>query len=179
MLRVRPLVRPLRFVTTPKTHLRPRWGSTSATFSHLNSVTEQDVAHFTKILPETSILSTLGPKATAESELTQYNNDWMGKYHGKSRVVLRPKTTQQVSEIVKYCNERGIGVVPQGGNTGLVGGSVPINDEVVINLGSMSNIRSFDPVSGESCRASSTGIYSECIVTQVFLLLTAAVCWKL
>jgi FAD/FMN-containing dehydrogenase len=72
----------------------------------------------------------------------------MGKYHGQSKVVLRPKTVEQVSQILKHCSERGIGVVPQGGNTGLVGGSVPLKDEVVINLGSMSTIRSFDPVSG-------------------------------
>jgi hypothetical protein len=146
MLRLRPLVRPLRPTRAP---IRTRLGSTAASLSQrLNSVTEADVAHFGVILPPTSILSTLGPKPVADGELASYNNDWMDKYHGSSRVVLRPKTTQQVSEIVKYCNERGIGIVPQGGNTGLVGGSVPINDEVVLNLGNMSNVRSFDPVSG-------------------------------
>jgi (R)-2-hydroxyglutarate---pyruvate transhydrogenase len=148
MFRIQPLIRPLRSGTTLRPRKKIRWASTSANTSHLNSVTDQDVAHFAKILPEASILSTLGPKPTSESELSSYNNDWMDKYHGNSRVVLRPKTTEQVSEIIKYCNERAIGIVPQGGNTGLVGGSVPINDEVIINLGSMSNIRSFDPVSG-------------------------------
>jgi hypothetical protein len=154
MHRFRPLARPLRLALNTRAPLGARWGSSAspASVSHLNSVTEQDVLHFGKILPATSILSTIGPKPAAESELASYNNDWMGKYQGKSRVVLRPKTAQQVSEIVKYCNERGIGIVPQGGNTGLVGGSVPINDEVVINLGSMSNIRSFDPVSGKHVR---------------------------
>jgi hypothetical protein len=149
MLRLRPLASPLCIAGT---NAIPRWSrrKLSDVSSHLNSVTEEDVAHFARILPATAILSTFGASPVTESELASYNNDWMGKYRGTSRVVLRPKTTQQVSEIVKYCNERRIGVVPQGGNTGLVGGSVPINDEVIINLGGMSNIRSFDNVSGEA-----------------------------
>lgn len=74
----------------------------------------------------------------------------MGKYKGRASTVLRPQTTQQVSDIMKWCYERRIGVVPQGGNTGLVGGSVPLGEELVINLGGMNKVRSFDPVSGES-----------------------------
>lgn len=114
----------------------------------LNSVTEHDVAHFAKILPATSVLSTLAPVSTASSELDTFNTDWMNKYHGKSTTVLRPRSTEEVSEIVKWCNERRIGIVPQGGNTGLVGGGVPINDELILSLGNMTKIRSFDPVSG-------------------------------
>jgi FAD/FMN-containing dehydrogenase len=72
----------------------------------------------------------------------------MGKYKGKASTVLRPKTTQEVSEILKWCWNKRIGVVPQGGNTGLVGGSVPLGDELVLSLGSMNKVRSFDPVSG-------------------------------
>lgn len=115
----------------------------------VNSVTEQDVTHFSKILPATSILSTLSPVSSASTELDPFNNDWMNKYHGKSTTVLRPRTTEEVSEIVKWCNERRIGIVPQGGNTGLVGGGVPIKDELILSLGNMTKIRSFDPVSGE------------------------------
>jgi hypothetical protein len=116
--------------------------------STLNSVTERDVEHFSKILSPTSVLSTLPPSRLTSDDLVQYNNDWMGKYHGRSIAVLKPRTTLEVSEIVKWCWDRRIGVVPQGGNTGLVGGSVPLNDEVVINLSNMNNVRSFDPVSG-------------------------------
>ncbi|KAG6911845.1 hypothetical protein DXG01_000092 [Tephrocybe rancida] len=114
----------------------------------LNTVTEQDLAHFAKILPPSSILSTLPPSSAASQDLEQYNNDWMGKYHGSSTTVLKPKTTEQVSQIVKWCNERRIGIVPQGGNTGLVGGSVPIHNELILSLSNMSKVRSFDPVSG-------------------------------
>lgn len=115
-------------------------------FSQLQSVTEADLAHFSKILPPSAILSTLS--STPASELESFNNDWMNKYHGRSTTVLRPRNTKEVSEIVKHCNERRIGIVPQGGNTGLVGGSVPIKDELVISLGNMTNIRSFDDASG-------------------------------
>jgi (R)-2-hydroxyglutarate---pyruvate transhydrogenase len=123
----------------------------SSTLSILNSVTPDDIAHFAKILPKNAILSTLPPILIAPSEIEQYNTDWMGKYHGSSTTVLRPHTTEQVSKIIKWCHERRIGVVPQGGNTGLVGGSVPIKNELILSLDNMSKVRSFDTVSGASC----------------------------
>lgn len=73
----------------------------------------------------------------------------MGRFHGSSTTVLKPKTTKQISEILKWCNERRIGVVPQGGNTGLVGGSVPVKDELILSLSNMNKVREFDPISGQ------------------------------
>ncbi|XLR47930.1 hypothetical protein HN51_032156, partial [Arachis hypogaea] len=67
---------------------------------------------------------------------------------GESKLLLQPRTTDQVSAILKYCNFRCLAVVPQGGNTGLIGGSVPVFDEVVVSLSAMSKIISFDKVSG-------------------------------
>lgn len=84
----------------------------------------------------------------ATSDLEAYNADWMRKYRGQTQLVLKPDSTEQVSKILKYCNDKLIAVNPQGGNTGLVGGSVPVFDEIVINLGRMKKIRSFDDVSG-------------------------------
>jgi FAD/FMN-containing dehydrogenase len=72
----------------------------------------------------------------------------MRKYRGQARLVLKPESTEQVSKILKYCNDNMIAVNPQGGNTGLVGGSVPVFDEVVVSLSRMDKIRSFDDVSG-------------------------------
>lgn len=72
----------------------------------------------------------------------------MRKYSGRATTVLKPRNTQQVSKILKWCHEREIPVVPQGGNTGLVGGSIPLDEEVVISMANMNNVRSFDPVSG-------------------------------
>lgn len=72
----------------------------------------------------------------------------MGKYTGSSKCLLQPKSTDQVSRILKYCNDECIAVVPQGGNTGLVGGGVPVFDEVILQLGRMEAIRDFDEASG-------------------------------
>eukprot|EP00958_Prasinococcus_capsulatus_P027659 scaffold5769_cov402-Prasinococcus_capsulatus_cf.AAC.8 len=79
----------------------------------------------------------------------------LGKYQGNSKVVVRPRTVEQVSDIVSHCNSRRLAVVPQGGNTGLVGTlalapyeDVPVYDEIVLSLGAMNEIISFDQTSG-------------------------------
>ncbi|KAI9822601.1 MAG: hypothetical protein M1827_000320 [Pycnora praestabilis] len=84
----------------------------------------------------------------ASDDLEAFNTDWMRKYRGHAKLVLKPKSTGEVSKILKYCNDNMLAVVPQGGNSGLVGGSVPVFDEIVINLARMTNVRSFDEVSG-------------------------------
>jgi len=69
-----------------------------------------------------SVLSTLDESAT-KGDLVGYNDDWMNKYHGSSPLVVKPRDTEEVSKVVKYCYENDIAVVPQAGNTGLVGES--------------------------------------------------------
>lgn len=69
-----------------------------------------------------SLISTLDNTASPE-DLAAFNNDWMGKYSGKSPVVVKPKTTEEVGKVMKYCYDNDIAIVPQGGNTGLVGTS--------------------------------------------------------
>ncbi|KIJ68287.1 hypothetical protein HYDPIDRAFT_106464 [Hydnomerulius pinastri MD-312] len=138
----------LRLATRHSAFRARRWAHNIPSFSHLNTVTDEDLAHLSKILAPTSILSTLPSSSTPADDLAPYNVDWMGKYHGQANTVLRPRTTQQVSEIVKYCASRRIGIVPQGGNTGLVGGGISLQKEIVLSLGAMNNVRSFDPVSG-------------------------------
>ncbi|TXG59732.1 hypothetical protein EZV62_014305 [Acer yangbiense] len=110
----------------------------NTSFSTLNS---DDVSYFKELLGEKSVVED-------EDVLLTANTDWMRKYKGSSKLLLQPKTTHEVSQILKYCNSRCLPVVPQGGNTGLVGGSVPVFDEVIINMGSMNNIISLDKVSG-------------------------------
>jgi FAD/FMN-containing dehydrogenase len=83
-----------------------------------------------------------------KDEIAPYNVDFTKKYVGQCSLVVTPTKPEQVAEILAYCNQRGIAVVPQGGNTGLVGGSVPINDEIVISLKKLNNIIDFDPLSG-------------------------------
>lgn len=111
--------------------------------ARFSKITPEDVAHFEKICP---IVST--DRGASEGDLEPFNTDWMRKYRGQSRLVLKPKSTHDISAILKYCNARKLAVVPQGGNTGLVGGSVPIFDEIVVSLNGLSSIHSFDSVSG-------------------------------
>ncbi len=164
-----------RFISRP-----PRRATHSLTPGTLNSVNADDLSHFSKILPSTSILSTLPPFSLQSSEISSFNNDWMNKYHGKSTTVLRPRTTEEVSGIVKWCNERRIGIVPQGGNTGLVGGGVPVQDELILSLGNMNKVRSFDPVSGEHIHATSSSHrpLTRFVALEVFLSRTLGVYWS-
>ena len=58
--------------------------------------------------------------------------------------MLKPSTNEEVAAILKYCNKEKLAIVPQGGNTGLVGGSNPIFDEVILNMSNMNKIINFD-----------------------------------
>ncbi|GFY87950.1 FAD-linked oxidases family protein [Actinidia rufa] len=89
-------------------------------FSTINA---DDIAQFKEILGEKYVIQD-------EERLLAANTDWMRKYKGSSKLLLQPRSTAEVSQILKYCNSRCLAVVPQGGNTGLVGGSVPVFDEV-------------------------------------------------
>jgi len=59
--------------------------------------------------------------------------DWVGNFHGNSPLMLTPRSSEQVSKILKMCNEKNIKIVPQGGNTGSVASGIP-NGEVIISL---------------------------------------------
>ena len=53
------------------------------------------------------------------SNLEAYNTDWIKSVKGQSKLVLMPRTTEELSSILRYCNQRKLAVCPQGGNTGL------------------------------------------------------------
>lgn len=118
-------------------------------------LTAADVAVFRSFLSSpSSIITTIESPdgawaASTTDDLVAYNQDWMQKYSGNSPILLKPKTTEEVSKIMKYCYEERIAVVPQGGNTGLVGGSTPVYDELILSTEGMKEIRHFDEVSGE------------------------------
>ena len=110
-------------------------------------LSKKHVQYFKNLLgTETAVLDGLSKDATEELEV--FNSDWMRKYRGHTKLVVKPGSTEEVSRILKYCNDNVLAVVPQGGNTGLVGGSVPVFDEVVISMSRMNKIRDFDEVSG-------------------------------
>ncbi len=72
-------------------------------------------------------------------------------FHGHASCIVRPGSTEEVSQILKACSAAGVSVVPQGGNTGLVGGQIPgqgeQNGEVVLSLGRMNRLRESDAAS--------------------------------
>ncbi len=63
-----------------------------------------------------------------------YLTDWTGRFGGHGAAVVRPADVPEVAALVRTCAAEGVAIVPQGGNTGLVGGSVPQNGEVVVSL---------------------------------------------
>ena len=92
----------------------------------------------------------VGPKGwiAEEADKAPYLLDQRGVYQGRSALVLRPAATEEVAQVVRICAEAGIAIVPQGGNTGLVGGSVPHeqDDEIVVSLSRMNRILALDPI---------------------------------
>jgi len=80
------------------------------------------------------------------SAASAYCTDWRGRYSGLALAVVLPADTRQVSDVVKLCAAHQIAIVPQGGNTSLCGGSVPVPEvrQVVINLSRMNKIIAVD-----------------------------------
>ncbi len=77
--------------------------------------------------------------------LAQYGKDWTHQYKAHPSVILFPQTTEQVQAIIQLANEYKISLVPSGGRTGLSGGAVASEQEVVVSLARMNMILSFDP----------------------------------
>jgi FAD/FMN-containing dehydrogenase len=82
--------------------------------------------------------------AEQEPYLTEARRLW----RGATRLVVRPASTEEVAAVVRICAEAKLPIIPQGGNTGLVGGGVPPEDgqNIVLALGRMNQIRAIDPV---------------------------------
>jgi len=80
-----------------------------------------------------------------------------GLFEGHTPVVLRPSSVDEVSKILKLANDTGTPIVPQGGNTGLVGGQIPLHNEIVLSLNRLDRIREVDPMSNTlTCEAGVT-----------------------
>ena len=82
----------------------------------------------------------------AGAEAASYCTDWRKQYSGAAQCVLRPGTTEEVAQLVRLAAAQRLAMVPQGGNTGLCGGSVPTGTrpEIVVSLSRMNRIRSVD-----------------------------------
>lgn len=138
-------------------HSQRRW------WGGLSAPTQADVDELFRRLgsQQGSILWSQGDPNAQEDQMGKYRNDWtvrhwlsvcdcggcdgsralllatfwhQKQYRGKTTLVIKPASTQEVSLVLEHCYHRRIGVVPQGGNTGLVGGSVGVDQEVVLSL---------------------------------------------
>ena len=86
------------------------------------------------------------PHVLADGDLRAWEEDWRKRERGKALAVVRPATAQQVAAVVRACAAAGTAIVPQGGNTGLVGGSTPDGSgtQVVLSLQRMNQVRGID-----------------------------------
>jgi FAD/FMN-containing dehydrogenase len=78
------------------------------------------------------------------AEIAPHLEEWRSKYKGRSPLLLKPATTAEVSAILAICHETGTPLVPQGGNTGLVGAQIPFDGEVLLSLSRMNKLRAVD-----------------------------------
>ena len=87
-----------------------------------------------------------GNVLTAPEDTKPYFTDWRRQYAARAECVVRPASTAEVAAVMALCAREDVAVVPQGGNTGLVGGSVPTGArrEVVLSLSRMNRIRALD-----------------------------------
>ena len=95
------------------------------------------------------IRTIVGPKGwTDDAEaMRPHLEDWRGLFKGKARMLVKPASTEEVAGVVAACNEAGIPITPQGGNTSLCGASTPddAGDGIVLSLARMNRVRGIDP----------------------------------
>lgn len=86
---------------------------------------------------------------TDADAMAPYLKEWRGLFPGQARCIVRPANTGEVASVLKFCHTHRIPVVPQGGNTGLVGGQTPwqSGEEIVLSLQRLNRIRDVDPLS--------------------------------
>ena len=88
----------------------------------------------------------LGPKGFSDdpADMAPWLTDWRGRFHGAAAAILSPASTADVAEIVRLCAAEGVPIVPQGGNTSMVGGATPSPDggSFLLSLRRMNRIRS-------------------------------------
>ena len=100
------------------------------------------------IAPETlaRLKTAMGANGFSEDppEIAPHLVEWRGQYRGHTPLLLKPRTTQEVSAALAICHATGTPVVPQGGNTELVGGQIPMHGEILLSLARLDTIRRID-----------------------------------
>lgn len=100
------------------------------------------------------LLGIVGPQGLrADADLSAYEVDWRKRYRGRALGVVQPASTEETAAVVRACAHHGVSLVPQGGNTGLVGGSVPdaSGTQIVINMQRMKRVRHLDALNMSLC----------------------------
>jgi FAD/FMN-containing dehydrogenase len=107
-----------------------------------------DGAAFSTIVE--ALRARLGPSGilTDPTDTAPYCEDWRRLYRGHTPAVLRPATTTDVADAVRLCADYGVAIVPQGGNTSMVGGAAVSEDgsQIILSLSRMNKVRGIDPV---------------------------------
>jgi FAD/FMN-containing dehydrogenase len=100
---------------------------------------------------EAALREVVGPThLITDPQLTAgYESDWTGRFHGGARCVVRPASTEQVAGVLRACAETGASVSVQGGNTGLVGGSVPADGSVLLSTRRLNVVEEIDEVAAQ------------------------------
>src|SRR6202008_4070504 len=98
---------------------------------------EEIVAMLRSIVPGEGVIAT-------ERELKPYECDGLTAYRQLPMVVVLPETTEQVAEVLRYCHDEGIRVVPRGAGTSLSGGALPLADGVLLGMAKFNRIREID-----------------------------------
>jgi FAD/FMN-containing dehydrogenase len=94
-----------------------------------------------------ALRSSVGPaQVLTEGDLSAYEIDWRKRYHGRALAVVRPADATEVAAVVRACAAHGASLVPQGGNTGLVGGGIPdaSGTQVLLSLVRLNRVRAID-----------------------------------
>lgn len=107
----------------------------------LNAPTPGLLSALTRVVGEANVVR------EGDAAQARYLREWRDRYVGRTPLVVRPATTAEVAAVLALCNEARVGVVPQSGNTGLVGGQIPheTGTEIVLSLDRMRAIRAVEP----------------------------------
>jgi len=98
------------------------------------------------------LASLLGPKGFTRdpADMAPWLSDWRGRYHGAAAAMLSPASREETAAIVRLCADAGAALVPQGGNTSMVGGATPdaSGEALIVSMRRMNRIRALDPEAG-------------------------------
>lgn len=108
----------------------------------------------------TELTEVVGPPGvlTDREAVARYVTDWTGAFTGQATAVVRPGSTAEVAGVVATCRAHGAALVPQGGNTGLVGGGIPYDGAVVVSTERLSRPPEVDALAGQALVAAGTPV---------------------